>query len=208
MTMFLTRNKQKPYLIVGLGNPEPKYKNTRHNVGFEVVNLLGNLHGLTIKKAKYKALTGQGMILGRYALLAKPQTFMNLSGVSVASILHGFKLIPSEMMVVFDDVNLPLGDVRMRLKGSAGGHKGMISIMEHIGTDEFVRIRVGIGAKPQGWDLADYVLGRFNEEETAIIRGGIQKAAQAVESMLEHGQQTAMNMTNQRAKDGGSGGLC
>jgi len=187
-------------VIVGLGNPENEYKGTRHNVGFEVINKLGHDYRIPVKKNKYRAHIGEGEIARRRVLLVKPQTYMNASGESVVAVLRFYKIPPSELIVVYDDVSLPVGDIRVREKGSAGGQKGMKSIIECLGTDDFPRVRIGIGQKPPDWDLADYVLSRFAKNELAVINESIGKAGDAVVLMLSEGIASAMNQYNTRIK--------
>jgi len=184
-------------LIVGLGNPENDYKGTRHNVGFEVLNKLAYDNKINIDKAKFRAHIGEGVICGARVMLAKPQTYMNLSGESVREILAYYKLTPRELIVVYDDTDIPVGGVRIRERGSAGGHNGMKSVIYQLDTDEFLRVRVGIGQKPPRYDLADYVLSRFKPDEQEPIIQGITRAGDAVELILKEGAQAAMNKFNQ-----------
>ena len=149
------------FVIAGLGNPSLRYDGTRHNVGFDVVDMLAKKYRIRIKDKKHKALCGNGVIEGQKVLLVKPQTFMNLSGESIGAVLNFYKLQPqTDLIVVYDDISLAPGRLRIRKKGSAGGHNGMKNIISHLGTQEFQRIKVGVGEKPQDWDLADYVLRR------------------------------------------------
>lgn len=186
-------------VIIGLGNPEKDYRWTRHNVGFEVINKLAYDWGIEINRAKFRAHFGEGTRAGQKVLLAKPQTFMNLSGESVREILHFYKLTPESLIVIYDDTALDLGCVRVRESGSAGGHNGMKNILYQLGTDAFVRVRVGIGAKPPGYDLADYVLSRFKKEEQESMVDGISLAGDAVELILKEGAASAMNRYNHKA---------
>ncbi|MBQ8519381.1 MAG: aminoacyl-tRNA hydrolase, partial [Agathobacter sp.] len=152
------------FVIVGLGNPGKKYENTRHNAGFISIDALADKYGISISEKKHKALCGSGVIEGNKVLLVKPQTFMNLSGESVRAVMDFYKIDPEEdMLVIYDDISLAPGNIRIRKKGSAGGHNGIKSIIAHAGTQNFMRIKVGVGEKPSGWDLADYVLGHFSE---------------------------------------------
>ena len=154
------------FVIVGLGNPDKKYEHTRHNIGFDVVDALAAKYNIDIKDKKHKALCGTGVIEGMKVLLVKPQTYMNLSGESVADVVNFYKIDPEEdMIVIFDDISLEPGRIRIRKKGSAGGHNGIKNIIAMTGTSGFKRIKVGVGEKPQGWDLADHVLGRFSDED-------------------------------------------
>jgi PTH1 family peptidyl-tRNA hydrolase len=183
-----------------LGNPGERYKHTRHNVGFETIDKLTFDHGIPVKRSKQKAHTGMGRIGKHPALLAKPQTYMNLSGESVKALLQFYQIPPSDMLVIYDDVNLPVGDIRVRETGGAGGHKGMISIIEHLKTQDFPRVRIGIGQKPEGWALADYVLSHFKKGEWEDMIAGITKAGEAVELWLAEGMAPAMNRFNKRLK--------
>lgn len=185
-------------VIVGLGNPEDTYKGTRHNIGFETINKLSFDHQIPVKKYRRRALVGEGVIAHTPVLLAKPQTFMNLSGESVREILQFHKIPPSEMIVLYDDVSLPVGDIRVRERGSAGGHNGMKNIIAQLGTDAFPRVRIGIGQKPDGWDLADYVLSRFAKEEWDAMIKGVTMAGDAVALILSQGMAAAMNQYNKR----------
>ncbi len=185
-------------LIVGLGNPEKDYKWTRHNVGFEVINKLAYDYNININKAKFRAHIGEGSVAGKSVIMAKPQTYMNLSGESVRDIVNYFKLTAEDMVVIFDDISLDVGEIRVRERGSAGGHNGMKNIIRELGTDEFVRVRIGIGDKPPGWDLADYVLSKFDKSEHEAIVDGITKASEAVEIILRDGSTAAMDTFNKR----------
>lgn len=186
------------HMIVGLGNPEGSYKGTRHNVGFETIDKLAYDYGITVKKYRQRAFTGEGNISRRPVMLVKPQTYMNLSGESVRALLQYYKIPPSEMIVVYDDVSLPVGDIRVRERGSAGGHNGMKNMIAQLGGDAFIRVRVGVGEKPPGWDLADYVLSRFKKEEWDAMIDGITQAGDAVAMILAEGVSAAMNRYNKR----------
>lgn len=181
-------------LIVGLGNPGRDYSATRHNVGFEVVDTLAKRCHTRILKRMGRALTARTTIAGQEVIFAKPQTFMNLSGEAVAYIARREKIEPSEILIISDDLNLPLGKIRIRKGGSAGGQKGMRSIISHLGTEEFPRLRIGIGSA-RG-DAVDHVLSRFRRQEIPIIRETIQAAADAVEMIVAEGIETAMNKYN------------
>lgn len=187
---------EKLTVIAGLGNPGNKYENTRHNVGFSTIDLLSSKHGIKVNKLKHKALTGEGTIAGERVLLVKPQTFMNLSGESLRDIAEWYKLPMENIIIIYDDVDLPVGTVRIRPKGSSGTHNGMKSVIYQLQSDEFPRIRIGIGKAPEGWDLADYVLSRFNPEETAAIRESIERAADAAAAIVSSGVSAAMNQYN------------
>lgn len=183
-------------LIVGLGNPTPQYDKTRHNVGFAVIDHLMNEYGIALDTAKHKGFYGKGRIAGESVILLKPMTYMNLSGESVVQVANYYKVAPKDIIVVYDDINLDVGRLRIREKGSAGGHNGIKNIIAHLGTDEFPRIRVGVGMKPPKMDLADYVLSRFSKEEEALMEEGYEKAAKAMELMVEDEISQAMNLYN------------
>ncbi|MDD4371399.1 MAG: aminoacyl-tRNA hydrolase [Anaerostipes sp.] len=155
-------------VIVGLGNPGKKYENTRHNIGFTALDYIGEKSGIDISTKKHKALIGSGYIEGQKVLLVKPQTFMNLSGESLRSVMDFYKLEPEDFIVIFDDISLDVGKIRIRRKGSAGGHNGIKSIISHLGSQNFPRLKIGVGEKPKGYDLADYVLGHFSKGEHEI----------------------------------------
>lgn len=183
-------------VIVGLGNPGKNYDMTRHNVGFMVIDKIAEAYDIRVDRLKFKALVGEGRIQGEKVLLMKPQTYMNLSGESVQELLSFYKVKKEDLIVIFDDISLKLGSTRIRLKGSAGGHNGIKSLIAHLGSDEFQRIKVGIGEKPDGWDLTDYVLSRFTKDEKNALKKGIDRAQLALELMLKDGPQAAMNQTN------------
>ena len=185
--------------IIGLGNPGEKYDHTRHNAGFDVVTMLSALWDIPLKKLKCKALIGEGTVEGQKVVLIKPQTFMNESGLSVAEVLNWFKLRPQEVLIIVDDIDLPFGQVRVRSGGGPGTHNGMRSILQCTGSAEFPRIRVGMGAPPAGWDLADYVLGHFNtvqDRETAF--NAYKTAAEAADCWAAEGIDKAMNQFNRK----------
>lgn len=184
------------YIIVGLGNPGQKYEGTRHNVGFDTIELLAGKHGIAINKLKHKALSGEGSISGRRVLLVKPQTFMNLSGESVRDIVDWYKVPVGNIIIIYDDIDLPLGKLKVRPKGSSGTHNGMRSVIYQLQSDEFPRIRIGIDKPPEGWELANYVLSRFSSEDRKIVDETIEKAAGAVEELLRAGIDQAMNKYN------------
>jgi len=185
------------YIIAGLGNPTPQYEKTRHNVGFDVIDLLSEKYNIRVNEKKHKALCGTGIIEGQKVLLVKPQTFMNLSGESIGAILNFYKIEPeTNLIVIYDDISLAPGRLRIRKKGSAGGHNGMKSIISHAKTQEFLRIKVGVGEKPQGWDLADYVLGRFSKEDRKLVEEAFEKACDAVGLMVQDETDKAMNLFN------------
>ncbi|MGN0368451.1 MAG: aminoacyl-tRNA hydrolase [Wujia sp.] len=183
-------------IIVGLGNPTKQYEGTRHNVGFSVIYELSDRYGIPVDVKKHKAVIGTGVIEGHKVVLAMPQTYMNLSGESVRALMDYYKCDLEDLIVIYDDISLDVGKLRIRAKGSAGGHNGIKNIIAHLGTQEFSRIRVGIGEKPSRMDLADYVLGRFTREEQPLIREATKKAAEAVVDMMEHDVAHAMNQYN------------
>lgn len=185
------------YIVAGLGNPGGQYVKTRHNIGFEVIEELSDRNRISMDMSKHKGLCGKGIVGGEKVLLLQPLTFMNLSGESVREAVDFYKIDPKEeLIVVYDDISLEPGHLRLRAKGSAGGHNGIKSIISCLGTDEFKRVKVGVGDKPNGWDLADYVLGRFQEEDRAKADEAIVRAAMAVESIVEEGLAKAMNQFN------------
>lgn len=188
------------YLIVGLGNPGDKYAGTRHNIGFSAITYLSDRFQIPLNQNKHKAIFGTGYISGEKVILAMPQTFMNLSGESVRPLADFFKVPPENILVIFDDISLPVGQLRIRKKGSAGGHNGIKSIISHLGTEEFPRIKIGVGEKPEGWDLADHVLARFPKEQEAQVRESLSDATDACEKLLSEGIEAAMNLYNQKKR--------
>lgn len=185
------------FVIVGLGNPGKKYENTRHNAGFIAIDALADKYGISISEKKHKALCGSGVMEGNKVVLVKPQTFMNLSGESVRSIMDFYKIDPEEdMLVIYDDISLAPGNIRIRKKGSAGGHNGIKSIIAHAGTQNFMRVKVGVGEKPSGWDLADYVLGHFSDEDNVKLKEIMPDIIQAVTFMVQGDVDKAMNDFN------------
>lgn len=187
-------------LLVGLGNPGRGYVGTKHNVGFEVIDLLSRKYNINMGKIKFKGFVGDGVIGNEKVILLKPQTFMNLSGESLKQAAIFYKIGIEDIIVIYDDTSIPLGSVRIREKGSAGGHNGMKSIIAHLGNDNFLRVRIGIGEKPNGWDLADYVLSKFSKDEEPLALSGYEKGAEALEIMMKHGVQSAMNKINVSVK--------
>lgn len=197
----LSGNEDVMYIIVGLGNPGKEYQNTRHNIGFQVIDAIAEKNHITVKEKKHKALIGKGMVAGQKAVLVKPQTYMNLSGESVRDVIDFYKVDErTELIVISDDISLDVGQIRIRKKGSAGGHNGLKNIILHLGHDQFQRIKMGVGEKPQGYDLADYVLGHFAKEEQKVLEDSIERAAKAVELMMTEGADAAMNRYNQKNK--------
>ena len=186
-------------IVVGLGNPTRKYEHTRHNVGFDVIDFLAEQYNISMSAAKFKGICGVGMIEGIKVLLLKPQTFMNLSGNCVGEAVDFYKPdMATELIVVYDDIDLAPGNLRIRKKGSAGGHNGMKDIIAHLGTQEFLRVRVGVGAKPEGWDLADHVLSRFSGDERELVEEAIRSGADAVKMMVQEEIDAAMNQYNKK----------
>ena len=185
------------YLIVGLGNPGREYEATRHNMGFDVIDKLVEEHRIPQGGVKFNAMYGKGFIGGQQALLMKPLSYMNLSGGPIRDMLHYFKIDPeTEMIVIYDDIDTEPGNLRIRKQGSAGGHNGIKDIIKQLGTQKFTRIRIGVGAKPQGWDLADYVLGGFSKEDEALVKEACEHAAEAAAEILTDGPDKAMNDFN------------
>jgi PTH1 family peptidyl-tRNA hydrolase len=195
----------RTHLIVGLGNPGPEYSGSRHNVGFQCVRWLAKKRGLSFEGARAHARIAQGVILGRSVVLARPQTFMNLSGQAVRGLVQWLRLTPAEIVIIHDDLDLSLGRLRLRPGGSAGGHRGIRSIIDSLGTQDFARLRVGIG-RPEGNDAVDYVLGDFNAAERKIMAVSYARAAEAVECIFTDGLETAMNRFNaERGRDAAAG---
>lgn len=189
------------FIIAGLGNPTLQYRGTRHNVGFDVIDTLADKYNIAVETRKSRALIGKGIIAGQKVLLVKPQTYMNLSGESIGELVSYYKVDEEqELLVIYDDVSLDVGQLRIHRKGSAGGHNGIKDIIRHLGTDVFPRIKIGVGEKPKGYDLADYVLGHFSREEREMMEEGYQKAAEAVEMILAGELDEAMNVFNRKAK--------
>ena len=188
------------YIIAGLGNPGGRYEHTRHNVGFEVIDILADRMGLCVDEKKHKGLCGRGVLEGQKVILLKPQTFMNLSGESVRAAADFYKVEPENILVIYDDVSLEPGQLRIRGKGSAGGHNGIKNIIEQLGSEEFMRIRIGVGEKPEKWDLVDYVLGHFPKEEEPLIREALERISKACECIIAEGIEAAMNRYNQKPR--------
>jgi PTH1 family peptidyl-tRNA hydrolase len=183
-------------LIAGLGNPGPRYKGTRHNVGFALLDEIGRRHALTFESSPSEAVVAKWRDRG--TLLVKPLTFMNLSGQAVGEIARYFRIGPADVLVVVDDVHLPLGRLRVRARGSAGGHNGLKSIEAHLGTDEYPRLRIGVGRESGGSQMSDHVLARFDPHERGVIDEIIGKAADAVETFLAEGIDVVMNRYNRK----------
>lgn len=185
------------YIIVGLGNFGKEYNNTRHNIGFDVIDKLAEQENITVLEKKHRAVIGKGIVAGQKCILAKPLTYMNLSGECVRELLDYYKVDEtSELIVISDDVSLDVGQLRIRKKGSAGGHNGLKNIIAHLGHDSFIRIKMGVGEKPQNWDLADYVLGRFSAPEREVMDEAAERAADAVRTIILQDADVAMNLFN------------
>ena len=185
------------YLIVGLGNPGKQYDMTRHNIGFHTIDYIADKYGAKLTKLKFKAVYGEATISGEKVYLVKPQTYMNLSGDSVGEMAQFYKIPPENIIVINDDISLDVGRIRVRPKGSAGGHNGLKSIIYRLNSDTFPRVEMGVGApKHEDYDLADFVLGRFTKEEIPVMEDAIVKAEKAVAEIIKNGVQSAMNKYN------------
>ena len=184
------------YLIVGLGNPEEEYSKTRHNMGFNTINKIARKYGIEVNKSKYEGLYDTTIIEGKKAILVKPQTYMNLSGNCVQEFANFYKIEPENIIVIYDDMDIVPGIVKIRKKGSAGGHNGMKSIIQRLGTEEFPRIRIGIGRPKLNGDEINYVIGAIPEEEIPKLEEGIEKAKEAIIEILKNGIDSAMNKFN------------
>lgn len=185
------------YIIAGLGNPGKQYENTRHNIGWQIIDALADKHNIRVLESKFKGLVGKGVIGSEKVLLIKPLTYMNLSGECIGEAVNFFKIDETaELIVIADDISLDVGHIRMRKKGSAGGHNGLKNIIAHLGHEEFIRMKIGVGDKPAGYDLADYVLGHFKKEEEAALLECKKNAVLAIEAILSDGIDKAMNLYN------------
>lgn len=184
------------YCIVGLGNPGLKYENTRHNAGFLTIDYLANKFGIDVRKSKFKSLYGQGVISGQKVMLVKPQTYMNNSGEAVREIKNFYKFDMDKLIVIYDDIDIEFGTIRIRKKGSAGTHNGMKSIIYQIQDDKFPRIKIAVGKKPEYMDLANFVLSGFTEKEAEVISEEIKLAADSIETMIESSIDMSMNKFN------------
>lgn len=190
------------YIIVGLGNPKKEYENTRHNIGFDVIDRLAEEENISVLEKKHKAIIGKGIVAGQKCILAKPQTFMNLSGESVRELIDYYKVDEeTELIIISDDISLDVGQLRIRKKGSAGGHNGLKNIIAHLGHDVFCRIKMGVGEKPKGYDLADYVLGYFSKEERVVMDEAAKRACDAIRLMIIEDADAAMNKYNCKAEN-------
>lgn len=187
------------YIIVGLGNPKKEYENTRHNIGFDVIDKLAEEENIAVLEKKHKAMIGKGYVAGQKCVLAKPQTFMNLSGESVRELIDYYKVDETtELIVISDDISLDVGQLRIRKKGSAGGHNGLKNIIAHLGHDNFMRVKMGVGEKPKGWELADYVLGHFTSDERKTMDEAAGRAADAIRMIITQDADAAMNEYNRK----------
>jgi len=184
------------YLIVGLGNPEEEYSKTRHNMGFNTINKISQQYNIEVKQNKFQALYGSGMIEKEKVILLKPQTYMNLSGESIKEVVNFYNIEPKEIIVIYDDIDIEKGKIKLRKKGGAGSHNGMKSVVEELNTTDFARIRVGIGQPEFKSDMINYVIGKVPEDEQKILKEGTHKAAEAVEEILKNGIDIAMNKFN------------
>ena len=184
------------YLIAGLGNPGKQYFATRHNIGFSAIDYISQKHNIDVSKIKYKGLIGEGTIAGEKVILLKPQTFMNLSGESVREAAAFHKIPPENVISLHDDISLPVGVLRIREKGSAGGHNGLKSIIAHLNSQDFPRMKIGVGAPQPDKDLADYVLGRISKEEEKILFDVLARVCDAVSEYIKSGAQSAMSKYN------------
>ena len=185
------------YVVVGLGNPGKQYENTRHNVGFNVIDILAKEYDISVTKIKHKALIGEGRIGSEKVLLVKPQTYMNLSGESIIEAINFYKIDLKDMIVIYDDIDVEPGKIKIRKKGGAGSHNGMKSVIENINSEEFIRIRVGIGTPEHKNDMINYVIGKIpTEEEREVLDKGTDKAKEAIKEILKNGIDSAMNKFN------------
>lgn len=185
------------YIIAGLGNPGREYQNTRHNIGYDVIDRLAESENIILAERKHRAVVGKGLVEGQKCVLAKPVTYMNLSGESVRELIDYYKVDETaQLIVVSDDISLDVGQLRIRKKGSAGGHNGLKNIIAHLGHDNFIRVKMGVGEKPGGWDLADYVLGHFSGEERGTMDEACDRAVEAIRKIITDGADAAMNCFN------------
>ena len=190
------------YVIAGLGNPGKKYAKTRHNAGFDTIDIIADRYRIDVSMEKFKALVGTGVIEGQKVIMVKPQTFMNLSGDSLRLVCDFYKIdVEEELIVIYDDISLDPGQIRVRKKGSAGGHNGMKSIIAQLGTQVFKRVKVGVGEKPEGYDLADYVLGHFSFTERIHMEEAFDRAARAAAALVTQPPEEVMNEYNKKQGD-------
>ncbi len=189
------------FIIAGLGNPGREYENTRHNIGFLVIDDIAKKYQITMLERKHKAVIGKGYIDGHKVVLVKPLTYMNQSGESIRQATDYYKVdVTTQLVVVSDDISLDVGQLRIRKKGSAGGHNGLKNIILHLGSENFIRIRMGVSDKPQGYDLKDYVLGHFSDKEKKVLEETSGKAAEAIRMILQGDVDGAMNRYNTKKK--------
>ncbi|MGN1270693.1 MAG: aminoacyl-tRNA hydrolase [Clostridia bacterium] len=184
------------YLIVGLGNPESDYANTRHNMGFDVINRISKKCDIKVSKSKFDALYGMGEIESNKVILVKPQTYMNLSGESIIQFKKFYKISNKNIIIIYDDIDLNLGDIRLKPKGGPGTHNGMKSVVQNLNTEDFIRVRVGIGAPEDKCDMINYVIGPIPKREKEVLEESIEKAADSVIEILKSGIDVAMNKFN------------
>lgn len=187
------------YLVVGLGNPEPEYSMTRHNMGFDVINQLAEKHHIKVEKNGFDALYGSGMIENEKVILCKPLTFMNLSGESIIKFINYYKIDFSHVIIIYDDIDIEPGIVKLRKKGGAGSHNGMKSVVENLGTTEFPHVRIGTGQPLIKSDLINYVIGKLSKEEYMVLTNGINTGVEAVEKIIKNGIDNAMNYINAKS---------
>ena len=184
------------YLIAGLGNPENEYAHTRHNMGFDTINNIAKNNNININKTKFKALYETGIIQGKKVILLKPQTYMNSSGISIKEVVDFYNIKPEEIIIIYDDIDIEKGKIKLRKKGGPGSHNGMKSVIQELQSTDFIRIRVGIGQPEFKKDMINYVIGNVPDEEQKVLQEGTQKAAEAVEEILRNGIDIAMNKFN------------
>ena len=193
---------EKMHIIAGLGNPGREYAHTRHNVGYDTLDILADKHSISVDTTKFKGLIGKGIINGEKVILLKPLTYMNLSGESIREAVDYYKTDPeTELIVIYDDIYLDPGNIRIRKQGSAGGHNGMKNIISHLGTEIFPRVRIGVGEKPKAYDLKDYVLGHFSKDEADAMQDGMIRAVNAVEKILAGDIDGAMTEYNRKRSE-------
>jgi PTH1 family peptidyl-tRNA hydrolase len=196
------RSKNEPgfakdtYVIAGLGNPGKEYEETRHNMGYKAIDVLSSNENIEVRRNKFHSLTGRGTIAGKKAILVKPETYMNRSGIAVREAAMYFDVAPQNLIVIYDDIDLPAGSIRIRKSGGAGTHNGMKSVVQELGTKDFIRIRIGVGAAESGEDLVDRVIGKVPEAEKELLRKAAAEAADAVRDIIAIGVDNAMNRHN------------
>lgn len=184
------------YIIVGLGNPEPEYSNTRHNMGFDTINKLAKKYNIEFSKTNFKGIYGTGIIEGEKVILLKPQTYMNLSGESIKEIINFYKLNTDNLIIIYDDIDIEPGIIKLRKTGGPGTHNGMKSVIKEIGTEKFSRVRIGIGKPEHKGDLINYVIGKISEEDKKILEKSTDVAKDAVIEIIKNGMDKAMNLFN------------